>query len=156
MRSGSIEDPNVHYQIAYSLGRYGQFISVAKALSEGLAGKVEHALKECLTLAPKHADAHTALATYQAEIIGKLGKIAAKLTYNVKPGAALSLYEKGMSLAPNSVSAKTEFADGLLILFGKKQLKSAVDLYEKAAATNPIDALEAMDVLTAEQELAAA
>lgn len=144
---------NVCYQIAYSLGRYGQFISVAKALAEGIAGKIEKALKRSLENEPNHADAHTALATYQAEIIGKLGKMAAKLTYGVSGDDSIEHYEKGMSLAPFSISAKTEYADGILTMFGKKRLKNAVALYQEAAAIMPVDALEAMDVQLAIAEL---
>lgn len=145
---------NVHYQLAYTLGRYGQFISVAKALAEGIAGKIDHALNQCLTLEPEHADAHTALATYQAEIIGKLGNIAAKLTYGANTDSAISLYEKGITLAPFSVSAKTEYADGLISMFGKRQRNKAIEIYKESVKEAPIDALEAMDSLLARAELA--
>jgi len=144
---------NIYYQIAYSLGRYGQFISVAKALAEGLAGKVSKALQETIRLQPNHADAHTAMATYQAEIIGKLGKMAAKLTYSVSTDNALSCYQKGIELAPYSVSAKTEFADGLLTMYGRKKVKEATKLYQQAVEHSPIDALEALDSYLAHQEL---
>jgi len=145
---------NLHYQIAYCLGRYGQFISIPKALAEGIAGRVEDALSQCLDLEPGHADAHTAMATYQAEIIGKLGKIAGKLTYGVNSDKAVNFYEQGIALAPFSISAKTEYADGLLTMFGKKQLKKAKSLYELAISSEPIDALEALDFSLAKQELA--
>ena len=145
---------NLYYQIAYGLGRYGQFISIPKALAEGIAGKVQDALAQCLALTSDHADAHTAFATYQAEIIGKLGKIAGKLTYGVNGDSAISHYEKAIELAPFSISAKTEYADGLLVLFGKKQLKQAVHWYQAAVENDPIDALEALDYTVAKQELA--
>ncbi|TCS41988.1 hypothetical protein [Reinekea marinisedimentorum] len=144
---------NLYYQLAYALGRYGQFISITKALAEGLAGKVQHAIKECLQLEPDHADAHTSLGTYQAEIIGKLGKMAAKLTYSSSADDALGHYQKAIELAPYSVSAITEFADGLLKMFGKKRLKDAVNLYQRATENTPIDALEAMDYYLARKEL---
>lgn len=146
-------DANVHYQRAYSLGRYGQFISVAKALAEGLAGQIDESLHRCLSLSPNHADAHTALATYQAEIIGKLGKLAAKLTYKASPDAAVQLYEKAIDLAPESISAKTEYADGLIQMGGRKQIKAATALYQQAVSQTPMDALESMDWLLAKQEL---
>jgi tetratricopeptide (TPR) repeat protein len=144
---------NLYYQLAYALGRYGQFISVAKALSEGLAGKIEKALTDCLSLSADHADAHTAFATYKAEIIGKLGKLAAKLTYGANADEAVELYKKGIELAPYSVSAKTEYADGLLSMYGKKKVKDAVALYEQSVENAPIDALEAMDIMLAREEL---
>lgn len=147
---------NLYYQVAYSLGRYGQYISVAKALSEGIAGQIEKALNDCLSLQPNHADAHTAMATYQAEIIGKLGKMAARLTYSVNVDSAIELYERGIELAPDSVSAKTEYADGLLTMFGRKKIDQAVGLYEEADRMQPKDVLQAMDAWLAHQELAEA
>lgn len=153
LEQGVEENPNVHYQKAYSQGRYGQLISIAKALAEGLAGQIETSLKRCLALSPEHADAHTAYATYQAELIAKLGKMAARLTYGVSRDDALVHYQQALELAPRSVSAKTEFADGLLLMGGKKQLEPAIALYEQAVATPPIDALEAMDYWLANQEL---
>lgn len=144
---------NIYYQLAYALGRYGQFISISKALAEGLAGKVQHSIKECLSLEPSHADAHTSLGTYQAEIIGKLGKMAAKLTYSVSGDDALEHYQKALELAPYSISAKTEYADGLLKIYGKKRLKDAVGLYKRSVEYDPIDMLEAMDFYLAQCEL---
>ncbi len=47
--------------MAYAVGRYGQGISVAKALAQGLGSKVKNALETTIKLAPKHADAHIAL-----------------------------------------------------------------------------------------------
>ncbi|WP_196157712.1 hypothetical protein [Reinekea sp. G2M2-21] len=147
---------NAYYQIAYNLGRYGQFISVTKALAEGIAGKIQTALTACLRLAPEHADAHTAQGTYAAEIIGKLGKLAAKLTYAVSADEAIEHYRKAVKLAPFSISAKTEYADGIIALHGKKQLKQAVAMYQEAVANPPADALEALDYYIAQRELAEA
>jgi tetratricopeptide (TPR) repeat protein len=144
---------NSYYQVAYCLGRYGQFISVAKALAEGLAGRVRKALEDCLEQAPNHADAHTALGTYQSEIIGKLGRIAAKLTYSASAEESIRCYEKGIELAPYSVSAKTEYADGLISIYGGKKRKQAISLYKQAVEHEPIDALEAMDHFLARKEL---
>ena len=64
------DDANSHYRYAFALGRYSQGLSIAKALKAGIAGKVRAALEATLDLAPKHAEAHTAMALYHAEIIG--------------------------------------------------------------------------------------
>ena len=55
-------EANSHYRFAHAMGRYSQGISIAKALKLGLAGKVRKALDQALELAPKHAEAHTAMA----------------------------------------------------------------------------------------------
>lgn len=144
---------NATYQLAYALGRYGQTISVAKALKEGLAGQVEKALSWVLEKQPNHADAHTALAMYQAEIIGKLGKLAAKLTYGVQVDSSIAHFEQAIALAPQSVSALTSYADGLLLMFGGKKRTQAIDYYQQAAAISPYDVLSALDVYLAKSEL---
>ena len=79
-------EPNSHYRHAFALGRYSQGLSIAKALKQGIAGKVRASLDTALELAPKHAEAHTALALYHAEIIGKIGAMIGGLTYGAKAG----------------------------------------------------------------------
>jgi hypothetical protein len=68
-------EANSHYRHAFALGRYSQGINIAKALQMGLAGKVRESLDQALKLESKHAEAHTALALYHAEIIGKIGAL---------------------------------------------------------------------------------
>ena len=72
-RGKAPKDANAHYLYAFALGRYGQGISVAKALAQGFGGKIKDALLTALKLDAKHADAHTAYGSYQAEVINKVG-----------------------------------------------------------------------------------
>ncbi|MEO7642255.1 MAG: hypothetical protein ABIU07_12630, partial [Ramlibacter sp.] len=65
------KNPNAWYWQAYALGRYSQGISVAKALAQGLGGKVKEALERAIKLQPRHADAHIALGAFHAEVIDK-------------------------------------------------------------------------------------
>ena len=51
-RAEAPKDANAHYLYAYALGRYGQGISVAKALAQGFGGKIKDALGQALKLAP--------------------------------------------------------------------------------------------------------
>ena len=49
------QDPknaNAWYWHAYALGRYSQGISVAKALAQGLGGKIKESLEKAIALAP--------------------------------------------------------------------------------------------------------
>ena len=46
-----------------------------------------------------------------------------------------------------------EYANGLVMLEGDKKLKDATRLYEQAAATKPVDAMERLDVELAKVEL---
>jgi len=138
---------------AFVLGRYAQRVSIVKALAEGIGGKVHDALERCIKLQPKHADAHIALGLYHAEIIDKIGALAGRLTYGADAAKSVKHFEQALKLNPGSAIAHMEYANGLLMLHGEKQKAKAVELYKKAAACKPADAMERLDVEQAKAEL---
>ena len=144
---------NAFYWHAYALGRYAQGISIVKALSQGIGTKVRASLEATLKLAPKHADAHIALGSYHAEIIDKVGAMVGGLTYGAKKDTGLKHFEAALKLNPDSAIARIEYANGLVMLEGKKALARAEKLYEEAAACEPLDAMEKLDVELAKAEL---
>ncbi len=146
---------NGWYLYAQALGRYSQGISVVKALSEGLGGKVKGALEQALSLEPKHADANIALGAYHANVVNKIGGLAARLTYGASKEAAVEHFDAAMKLNPGSAVARIEYANGLAMLFGKSKLGEATRLYEEAAECEPADAMEWLDVELAKSEIAA-
>ena len=151
------EDPknaNAFYWQAYALGRYSQGISVAKALAQGLGGKVKAALETAIKLQPKHADAHIALAAFHAEVIDKVGSLIGGMTYGAKKDTGLKLFQEALKLNPGSAIAMIEYANGMVMLDGDKKMKEATKLYEQAAAAQPLDAMERLDVEMAKEELA--
>ena len=101
-------EANSHYRHAFALGRYSQRINIAKALQMGLAGKVRESLDLALKLDGKHAEAHTALALYHAEIIGKIGALIGGMTYGKKEDAAASAFEKASKLKPRDAMEKLD------------------------------------------------
>ena len=145
---------NAWYYQAYALGRYSQGISVAKALAEGLGTRVRKALETSIKLCPEHADAHIALAAFHAEVIDKVGALIGGMTYGAKKDTGLKLYQTALALNPNSAIALVEYANGLVMLEGDKRMKEATALYEQAAASTPLDAMERLDVEMAKAELA--
>jgi tetratricopeptide (TPR) repeat protein len=147
------KDANAHYLHAYALGRYSQGISIAKALAQGYGGKIKEALTTAIKLEPKHADAHIAYGSYQAEVIDKVGGLMAGVTYGAKKESSLEHYQKALKLNPDSAIARVEYANGLLLLFGKGKIAEATRLYEEAAAMKPADAMERLDVELAKSEL---
>lgn len=153
-RKAAPKDANAHYLYAFALGRYGQGISVAKALTQGMGGKVKDALVTAMKLEPKHADASIAYGAYQSEVIDKVGGIVAGVTYGAKKDSALEHFERALKLNPDSAIARIEHANGLIMLFGKGRLGEATKLYEQAAACKPADAMERLDVERAKAELA--
>jgi tetratricopeptide (TPR) repeat protein len=146
------KNANAWYWQAYALGRYSQGISVAKALTQGLGGKVKSALETTIKLAPKHADAHIALGSFHAEVIDKVGKLLGR-TQGADAGTGLRLYKEALKLNPKSAIAMVEYANGLVMLEGDKKMAEAEKLYQDAAACKPMDAMERLDVEMAKSEL---
>jgi len=147
------KNANAYYWQAYALGRYGQGISVAKALAQGLGTKVKNALEQAIKLSPKHADAHIALAAFHAEVIDKVGSLIGGMTYGAKKDQGLALFREALKLNPTSAIAMIEHANGMVMLEGDKKMKEATKLYEQAAASQPLDAMERLDVEMAKAEL---
>lgn len=137
---------NAHYLYAYAAGRYSQRISVTRALAQGFGGKIRAALEATLALQPKHADAHIALGAWHAEIIDKAGALVGGLTHGAKKDAAERHFQEALKLAPESAIARIEMAEGLLRLHGRRAQAQAERLYAEAAAIEPRDAMEMLDV----------
>ena len=150
--AASPNDPNAHYFLACALGRYSQGISVAKALTQGLGGKVKSALETTIKLSPKHADAHIALGAFHAEVIDKVGSLLGR-TQGASKDTGMSMFKTALKLNPTSAIAMVEYANGLVMLEGDKKMKEATQLYEAAAACKPLDAAECLDVEMAKAEL---
>ena len=147
------EEANSHYRHAFALGRYSQGLSIAKALKEGIAGKVRASLDTTLELAPKHAEAHTAMALYHAEIINKIGAMIGGLTYGAKASEAEKHIKEAVKLTPASPIAHIEHGNVLMLLHGDKKEDEAAAAYEKAAKLKPRDAMEALDAAYAKSQL---
>jgi tetratricopeptide (TPR) repeat protein len=146
------KNANAHYFQAYALGRYSQGISVAKALTQGLGGKVKNALETTIKLSPKHADAHISLGTFHAEVIDKVGSLLGR-TQGADKATGLKMYQQALKLSPHSAIGMVEYANGLVMLEGDKKMKEAEKLYADAAACKPVDAMERLDVEMAKEEL---
>jgi len=145
---------NAFYWQAYALSRYSQGISVAKALAQGLGGRVKSALEKAIALQPEHADAHVALGAFHAEVIDKVGPLIANMTYGAKKEASLNLFERALSLAPQSAIARIEYANALVILEGDKRMAEATRYYEQACTLPALDATTRLDMEMAQTELA--
>lgn len=146
------KNANAHYWMAYAVGRYGQGISVAKALSQGLGAQVKSALETTIKLAPRHADAHIALGAFHAEVIDKVGSLLGK-TQGASKATGLAMFQQALKLNPGSAIAMVEYANGLVMLEGDKKMAEAEKLYADAAACKPADAMERLDVEMAKAEL---
>lgn len=147
------DDPNSHYFHAFNLGRYSQSISIIKALKQGVGGKILKSLQRAIELQPEHAEAHTALGMYHAEIIDKVGKLIGGMTYGASESKALEHFGEALRVTPDAPIANIEYGNGLYLLFGDNRIDEVTDLYVKASETAPLDAMEKLDVECALEEL---
>jgi tetratricopeptide (TPR) repeat protein len=152
-RGDAPKDANAHYLYAFALGRYSQGISVAKRLRRASAArsrKRSPPRKSWSRSTPKRGRRSVRI---QAEVIAKVGGIVAGMTYGAKKDSALECYQKALKLFPESPIAHIEYANGLMLLFGKSKVDEATKVYEQAAACKPADAMERLDVELAKSEL---
>ncbi len=147
------DDANSHYFHAFNLGRYSQSISIVKALKQGVGGKILKSLQNALELQPLHAEAHTALAMYHAEIIDKVGKLIGGMTYGASEARALEHFKRSLDLTPRAPIAHIEYGNGLYLLYGDRKIDEVSELYVKASEIEPLDAMERLDVEAALAEL---
>ncbi len=152
-QAASPGNANAWYWQAYALSRYSQGISVAKALAQGLGSKVKTALEHTIKLAPRHADAHMTLAAFHADVIDKVGSLIGSMTYGARKDIGLAHYREALRLNPSSAIAMTEYAHGMVMLEGEERLEEASELYERAAACEPLDAMEQLNVEMVRVEL---
>lgn len=147
------DNPNAWYWQAYALGRYSQGISVTKALAQGLGGQIRQALDRTLALAPSHADAHLAVGSFHAEIIDKVGELIGGMTYGARKDVGLAHYARALALNPDSAITQAEVAQGWLLLEGEAAMDRSTALLERAAAFEPLDAMERLYVDSARMAL---
>lgn len=147
------DNANAWYWQAYALGRYSQGINIAKALAQGLGSRVREALEKTIRLQPRHADAHIALGAFHAEVIDKVGSLIGGMTYGAKKDVGMKLYQDALQLNPLSAFSMVEYANALVMMEGEKRAPEARAWFEKAAACEPLDAMERLDVELAQAEL---
>ena len=140
------DNPNAWYLLAYSLGRHAQSLSVTKSLAQGLGRRTREALDRTLSLNPDHADAHLALATFNAEVIDKVGEVVGAVTYGASKSSALALYDRAAALNPGSLVGMLETARGLMMIDPEHQQDRAERLYQQLRVARTLDALEALVV----------
>ncbi len=126
------DEANSHYRHAFALGRYSQKHRHRQGAEDSAwPGKVRKALDAALELTPKHAEAHTALALYHAEIIGKIGALIGGMTYGAKASEADKHIGAALKLTPDSPIAHVEHGNLLLLLHGDKREDDAAGRLRK-------------------------
>ena len=89
----------------------------------------------------------------RGEIINKVGSLMGGLTYGAKKETAEKHFRAALELNPDSAIARTEYADGLVMMFGNSRLQEAEKYYAEAVKCTPADAMERLDIEAAKAEM---
>ena len=135
-------NPEAHFQSAHALGRYAQSIGTMKALRKGMGGKIRRAIEATLALDPDHALAHLAFGNWHADIVGRVGRMMARVMYGARKKEAASHYERALELAPESKVVLLDYALRLPKLDGREGKERAGELLEKAVGLPAGDVYE--------------
>jgi len=145
-------NPNSHFRYAWSLGLLSREISAMQVLTEGLGSKLHAALEAALELDPDHAEAHTSLGLYHAQVIERIGVALAKLTWRVDPEASEAHLRTAIRLTPQAPGAWLGLGIGLQLLDTRKHTDECTNAFRTAAAMQPIDARQALEIGYAKQQ----
>ena len=146
-------NPNSHFRYAWALGLLSREVSAVQVLTEGLGSKLHAALEAALELDADHAEAHTALGLYHAEVIDKIGAALAKLTWRVDPEAAEAHLRTAIRLTPQSPGAWLGLGIGLQLLDVRQHANESAEAFRNASALQPMDARQALEIGYAKQRL---
>ena len=149
MRAGS------HYRDAWVVGLLARMLPTMQVLAEGVGSKLHAALEAALELDADHAEAHTALGLYHAEVIDKIGAALAKLTWRVDPAAAEAHLRTAIRLTPDAPNAWVGLGIGLGLLDAKAHADERKTALAKAAAMQPLDARQALEIAYAKRKSSA-
>ena len=136
------DNPVAHFESAHAIGREAQTVSVMEALNRGYARRTREAAQEALRLDPQMAEAYLTLASWHAEIVNKMGRLVAGMTYRASRRDALEYYEKALELAPEEKTVYLEYSNGLLLLGRNRNREQARELLSRGLEIPPRDAYE--------------
>ena len=89
----------------------------------------------------------------RSDLLDKVGSLIGGMTYGAKKDIGLKLFQDALKINPGSAIGMIEYANGLVMLEGDKRMKEATKLYEQAASSKALDAMERLDVELAKVEL---
>ena len=148
-------NPAAHFESSHAIGREAQTVGVMEALNRGYARRTREAAQEALRLDPEMAEAHLTLASWHAEIVNKMGRLVAGMTYRASRRDALEHYEKALELAPDEKTVYLEYAKGLLLLNRNRNREQARKLLVRAVEVPSRDAYDRILHALAVEQLAA-
>jgi hypothetical protein len=91
---GLPDDANAHYFTPFCWAATASAFPSPRRWPRVSAARSRHHWSVPWQLAPKHAEAHTAMGLYHAEIIDKVGKLVGSMTYGASADKAMKHFER--------------------------------------------------------------
>ncbi len=131
---------DAHLQMASAVGRRAQTVGMLEAAGE--AQKIREYAENALRIDPELAAAHLSLGRWHSELVGAMGSLVARVTYDARKKDGIASFEKALALAPNAKYVPLEYALGLLALDDFQYREKARKLLERAISLPSNDAYE--------------
>lgn len=128
--------------LALVYGEYSRRISVLRARSEGIPGRIGELLESALEEKPDLPAALGVMGAYHAEIVNRIGGFLGRVTYGACREEAERCFEKALAIDPGLIQVRVEYARALLVLHGDHRAADAMAQLEKAVSAEPLDALD--------------
>lgn len=139
--------------MAMLYGQYSKEISTTRAASERVPVRVRELLDEALKESDEQPAALGVYGGYHTEVVDRIGGMLARVTYGARADSAREYFERTLTLDPDLVQARVEFAESLLRLYGERYAAEAHEQLQLAQAIEPQDAEDYLEQLRAERVL---
>ncbi|MCY1702554.1 hypothetical protein [Deinococcus sp. SL84] len=138
-----------YFELARAQGRLAQTAGIMQSLS--LAGSMKSNLQKAISLKPNMASAYVALGLWHAELYAK--GTAARAATGAKADQVVPNFNKAVSLEPNRIIHRLEYARALMLLGGGNKAQAAAQL-NKAVSLPATTFWDKRDKQAAQQLLA--
>lgn len=150
------DPPPAYWEIAglaLVYGEYSRTLSTDRARSEDIPATVRDLVIEALEAEPQHPAALGVLAGWHAEIIGRAGRMLARIVYGASRDETPKYFERAVAIAPNLVKLRREYGEAMLRLYGEDREDEAIAQLEKALEITPLNAEDYLEQRHAEHLL---
>lgn len=146
--------PPAYWEIAglgLFYGEYGRTLPTNRAQAEGIPGTVRRLLEKTLSVEPDQPVALGTLGAWNAELIDRVGRLLARALFDARRDEIAVNFERALAIGPDIVQTHVEYAEALLLVYGRAAEAKALDHLRSAVAISPKDAEDYLQRLRAKR-----
>ncbi|MDX1692748.1 MAG: hypothetical protein R3208_03215 [Ketobacteraceae bacterium] len=137
-------DINSEYVYALNIGRYLESVSIARAISSGVAPAFKKSLEHCLALKPGHVPSLLAQGALFTQVIDAIGELAARVSFGATRKKVIAAYEQALQSPTPPPVVYLEYARNLRSLDPKNKARAQA-LLQQALELPVLDPLDVYD-----------